>query len=164
MSESEYLQWLRSTHSRSRKLDVYAGFVKKQLERDRSLSAAAIHDRLREHFATFPVVSDKTVYNFVERCRQEYKLPKSKLKQQRQYERREETPYGMYAQVDFGEMWMLHPGHARHKVHFMVMVLCRSRQKFYYYQSSTFTSESAAIAHDAAFEYFGGQQHQSSSR
>ena len=157
MSEAEYMLWLQSTHSRRRKLDVYGGFVKKQLERDSSLSAAAIHDRLREQFVTFPCVSDKTVYNFVEKCRKEFNLPKAKLKGYRQYERREETPYGMYAQVDFGEMWMLHPGHARHKVHFMVMVLCRSRQKFYYYQSSPFTSESAVLAHELAFEYFGGQ-------
>lgn len=157
MSECEYVSWLNSTRTRSRKLDVYAGFVKRQLESDSSLSAAAIHDRLREQFATFPPVSDKTVYNFVEKCRRDYGLPKAVAKGCRQYERREETPYGMYAQVDFGEMWMPHPGHARHKVRFMVMVLCRSRQKFYYYQSAPFTSESAVLAHDAAFEYFGGQ-------
>ena len=157
MSEPEYFKWLNSTHSRSRKLDVYTGYVRGQLERDPTLSAAAIHDRLREQFPTLPQVSEKTVYNFVERCRRSYDLPKRAVPRVRQYERREETPYGEYAQVDFGEQWMAAAGGVRHKVRFMVMVLCRSRQKFYWYQSKSFTAADAVRAHDAAFEYFGGQ-------
>ena len=157
MSESEYFNWLESTGSRNHKLDVYMPFVRGQLERDATLSAAAIHDRLRENFPTLPKVSEKTVYNMVERCRKTYGLPKHETSEPRQYERREESGYGQYAQVDFGEKWMLTPGNARHKVRFMVMVLCRSRQKFYYFQSMPFTTESAVVAHDAAFEYFGGQ-------
>ena len=158
MSEPEYFKWLNSTHSRSRKLDVYTGYVRSQLERDPALSAAAIHDRLREQFPTLPQVSEKTVYNFVERCRRSYNLPKRPVPHVRQYERREETPYGEYAQVDFGEQWMqTYGGGGRHKVRFMVMVLCRSRQKFYWYQSRSFTAADAVRAHDAAFEYFCGQ-------
>ena len=157
MSESEYFNWLESTGSRNHKLDVYMPFVRGLLERDATLSAAAIHDRLRENFPMLPRVSEKTVYNMVERCRKTYGLPKHEASEPRQYERREESGYGQYAQVDFGEKWMLTPGNARHKVRFMVMVLCRSRQKFYYFQSMPFTAESAVVAHDAAFEYFGGQ-------
>ena len=157
MSESEYFKWLDGTGNRTRKLDVYMPFVKSQLERDATLSAAAIHDRLKENFPTLPEVSEKTVYNMVERCRKTYGLSKHETPEPRQYERRDESGYGEYAQVDFGEKWMLTPGNARHKVRFMVMVLCRSRQKFYYFQSAPFTAESAIVAHDAAFEYFGGQ-------
>ena len=157
MSESEYHSWLSGTYTRSHKLDVYMGYVRKLLEKDASLSSAAIHDRLREQFPSLPEVSEKTVYNFVERCRKSYDLPKHSPARVRQYERRDETPYGAYAQVDFGEQWMVTGGGGRHKVHFMVMVLCRSRQKFYWYQSKVFTSGDAVMAHDAAFEYFGGQ-------
>lgn len=157
MSESEYVKWLDSTGNRTRKLDVYMPYVKSQLERDTTLSSAAIHDRLKENFPTLPEVSEKTVYNMVERCRRTYGLSKHESPDPRQYERRDESGYGEYAQVDFGEKWMLTPGHARHKVRFMVMVLCRSRQKFYYFQSAPFTAGSAIVAHDAAFEYFGGQ-------
>ena len=77
MSKAEYVKWLNSTCSRRRKLDVYMGFVKKQLERDRTLSSAAIHNRLQKQFATFPSVCAKTVYNFVEKCRRDFGLPKT---------------------------------------------------------------------------------------
>ena len=36
------------------------------------------------------------------------------------------------------------------------MVLSRSRQKFAYYQSKPFTSETAIYAHQLSFEYFQG--------
>ena len=157
MSESEYVSWLESTGNRTRKLDVYVPFVRSLLERDATLSSAAIHDRLLENFPTLPKVSGKTVYNMVEYCRRTYGLPKREPSEPRQYERRDETGYGEYAQVDFGEKWMLTPGNTKHRVRFMSMVLCRSRQKFYYFQSVPFTADTAVLAHDAAFEYFGGQ-------
>ena len=157
MSESEHLNWLEGTGNRVHKLDVYMPFIKSQLERDATLSAAAVHDRLKENFPTLPEVSGKTVYNMVERCRRTYGFSKREAPEPRQYERRDESGYGEYAQVDFGEKWMLTQGKGRHKVRFMVMVLCRSRMKFYRFQSAPFTAESAIVAHDAAFEYFGGQ-------
>ena len=42
------------------------------------------------------------------------------------------------------------------KVYFFAMVLSRSRQKFAYYQSKPFTSETAIYAHQLSFEYFQG--------
>ncbi len=96
MSESEYFKWLDGTGNRTRKLDVYMPFVKSQLERDATLSAAAIHDRLKENFPTLPEVSEKTVYNMVERCRKTYGLSKHETPEPRQYERRDESGYGEY--------------------------------------------------------------------
>ncbi len=102
-------------------------------------------------------VSDKTVYNFVERCRKLYDLPKKACSVPRIYERLGERDYGEYAQVDFDEKWMRRPCGSMHKVRFMTMILCRSRHKFCYLQSLPFTAESAVVAHAAAFAYFGGQ-------
>jgi transposase len=157
MSESEYYRWLEKSHYRIKKLDGYRDHIKALLRKDGSLSSAAIHDRLLENYPDLPIVSEKTVYNYVEYIRKSCSLPKRDPPKLRQYERREESPYGEYAQVDFGEKWMQTISGRRHKVYFMVMVLCRSRYKFYYYQSRSFTAESAILSHDKAFAFFGGQ-------
>lgn len=157
MNESEYFRWLTSIKRRRGKLDVYMSSVKGLLEGDATLSSAAIHDRLREKFPDMVKVSDKTVYNFVERCRKLYDLPKKACSVPRIYERLGERDYGEYAQVDFDEKWMRRPCGSMHKVRFMTMILCRSRHKFCYLQSLPFTAESAVVAHAAAFAYFGGQ-------
>jgi hypothetical protein len=68
-----------------------------------------------------------------------------------------ETEYGHQAQVDFGEYMMLTKESARKKVYFFDMVLCRSRQKYVYFQTRPFTAETAIVAHEKAFSYFGGQ-------
>ena len=39
----------------------------------------------------------------------------------------------------------------------MVMVLCRSRYKFVYFQDKPFTSETTVLAHDKGLQYFQGQ-------
>ena len=42
----------------------------------------------------------------------------------------------------------------RIRVYFMVMILCWSRFKYAWFQDRPFTSESASLAHEKAFEYF----------
>ena len=48
----------------------------------------------------------QTVSNFVNRVRLNHNLPKGSEKSYRPYEKQPETPYGQYAQCDFGEHWM----------------------------------------------------------
>ena len=71
----------------------------------------------------------KTVSNFVQHIRTKYEISKTSEQSQRQYSQVEETEYGEYAQVDFGEMWMQYSDGRRKKVYFFVMILCRSRKK-----------------------------------
>lgn len=84
----------------------YETFVVNELRLWSFLSAPQIHDRLRENFPDLPDVTEKTVFNFVNRIRLTYNIPKETEKSCRPYEKQAETPYGKYVQVDLGERWM----------------------------------------------------------
>lgn len=139
------------------KLDPYEGFVVDYLTEFPFVSAAQVHDHLREKKPDFPKVSDKTVFNFVRRLRLTHDIPKEEEDEPRQMRKLPETAYGEYAQVDFGERTMYTADGSRVRVYFMVMVLSRSRYKFVYFSRTPFTSALAVYAHGLAFSYFGGK-------
>lgn len=156
MTESDFLSSQSYDRQYSHKLDGYTDFVVGELRRWPFLSSAQVHDHLREHFSDLPTVSERTVYNFVTRLRVEHNLPKSVEKSFRPYERQPETPYGRYAQADFGERWMTTALGTQKKVYFFVLCLSRSRYKFVHLSERPFTTAMAVYAHELAFEYFGG--------
>lgn len=139
------------------KLDAYEDYVVGLLDKYPSLSAAQVHDRLREHYPNLENVSEKTVFNFVRRMRLTHNIPKDAEESTRQMNKLPETAYGEYAQVDFGEFWMRNQHGSRTKVYFFVMVLSRSRYKYVYFSKKPFNSELAVYAHELAFQYFGGK-------
>lgn len=157
MDEQEFGLFLRRSQQLHKKLTPYEGFIKALLEKYPFLSAAQIEDRLKEQYPDFLPVHSKTIYNFTQYIRRKCHLHKEKVKEPRVYEKLPESPFGDFAQVDFGQAYMLTKNESRKKVYFMAMVLCRSRQKFIYFQSTPFTSLCASRAHILAFEYFGGQ-------
>lgn len=157
MSEESFHQWLEKSKNLPKKLQFYYDYVHKKLEAHPYLSAAQIEDRLKEDFSDLPPVHSKTVYNFTESIRARYGIKKQAEKQPRQYQKLPEPDYGAYAQVDFGQYYMSTQGPSRKKVYFFVMVLCRSRQKFVYFQTTPFTSASTVSAHEKALLYFEGQ-------
>ncbi len=154
MTEQEYGEFLTKQSERKKELLLYENFVKERLERFSDTSAAQMHDWLKEHHADFPKVDPKTVYNFVHWIRDKYNLPLVSMP--RQYLVVEELPYGQQAQVDFGTTNMRTSSHSRIKVYFFVMTLSRSRYKFIWFISRPFTDELAVLAHELAFQYFGG--------
>ena len=119
-------------------LDPYESKVYGWLDEHPDLSASQIHDWLRERYDNLPEVNGKTVYNFVKYIRAKYNIEKPILSAPREYGKVEETPYGEYAQVDFGEMWMQDEGKRKVKVYFFVMILCRSRKKYVWFSKSPF--------------------------
>ena len=155
MDENHYHSWIERLRTRPKVLEPYRDKVAELLRKDRSLSSPAICDRLKELNDDFPYICEKTMYNFVKSVREQEGLPKEKSC--RQYEMLEETAYGEYAQVDFGQHWMPMQDGKRIQIYFMVMILCRSRAKYVYFSDRPFTSEKAVEAHGKAFEYFGGQ-------
>ncbi len=157
MEEEVFHNWIEQTRHLPKKLQDYYNYVKDMLESYPYLSASQIEDRLKEQFANLPDVHSKTVYNFVNSIRRRHQIDKGKQKKLRQYEKLAEPAYGDQAQVDFGEYYMQTSGSARKKVYFFVMVLCRSRQKYVYFQSQPFTSHTTVQAHEKAFVYFNGQ-------
>ena len=140
---------------RKRKLEAFEGFIKQLLQDAPFLSAAQIYDRLKEHYPDLPYVSERTVYNTVRLVREREDLPKTQ-EPTRQMSKVADCEYGEKAQVDFGEKWMRNAKGKQIKVHFMVMVLMRSRYKFVYLQNVPFTSKTTVYAHHLAFKYFGG--------
>lgn len=157
MSEESFHKWFENGRNLPKKLHLYFDYVRKTLEAHPYLSAAQIEDRLKENFADLPLVHSKTVYNFTESIRSRFGIKKQAEKQPRQYEKLPEPDYGTYAQVDFGQYYMITQNASRKKVYYFVMVLCRSRQKFVYLQTIPFTSASTVFAHEKAFTYFEGQ-------
>jgi transposase len=154
MNEQEYEEFLTRQSNRQKKLLPYENFVRKHLKKFRDTPAAQMHDWLKEHHQEFPVVSQKTVFNFVSWVREQHRLPI--LKTERQYQQAEETLYGKQAQVDFGEYNIRTTTGRRTKVFFFTFVLSRSRYKYVWFTDRHFTAEIAIEAHEKAFEYIGG--------
>ena len=154
MSEREYEVFISNQGDRRKILLPYEDFIKERLVLYQDTPAAQMHDWLKEHFADFPQVSQKTVFNFVHWVRDKSNLPR--IKPVRQYQIVEETPYGKQAQVDFGEYNMRTCSGKRVKVCFFTFVLSRSRFKFVWFIDKYFTAELAVKAHELAFEFIQG--------
>lgn len=155
MSREEFEKFSDNITNKPFCLEPYKEFIVQRLSQFPDTPAAQMHDWLKEHYPDFPHLSPKTVYNYVMKLRSDYSIPKTTAKE-RQYKALPLTPPGMYAQVDFGHKKLRSSDGKMHTVHFMVMLLCNSRQKFIYFQDKPFTSETAVIAHEKAFEYFKG--------
>lgn len=152
--DRDYERLLQNVSDRNKLLQPYESFVKSKLEQYRDTSSAQMHDWLKEHFADFPSVSAKTVFNFVALVRQKYHLPK--IEPVRDFQMVEETPYGMQAQVDFGEYNLRDSQGKRIKIFFFISVLSRSRYKYVWFSDQRFSSELSIQAHENTFRFMGG--------
>jgi len=159
MNEEEFLSSNSYKRVFNYKLDDYEKFIHSRLETHPYLSSAQIHDRLKEFYNDFPNINPKTVYNYVQRIRCKYNIPKSEEDLTRRYDKIPDSPFGKYAQVDFGERYLQDDNGKYIKVYFFAMVFCRSRCKFTYFQQTPFTTKTTIYAHELAFEYFGGIPH-----
>lgn len=155
MDRSEFEAFSESITNKPFILEPYKDFIVARLSLFQDTPAAQMHDWLKEHYPDFPDVSPRTVYNYVMKLRSEYNLPKIAVNE-RIYKALPLDPPGQYAQVDFGHKKMRSSDGKMHTMHFMVMILCHSRYKFVWFQNKPFTSETAVIAHEKAFEYFHG--------
>lgn len=154
MSEEEYEQYLLLTYERKKLLTHFETFVANKLKLYQDTPAAQMHDWLKESHDGFPEVSPRTIYNFVMFVRQKHNIPI--VRAYREYFPIEELPYGEQSQVDFGEYNMRTSNSKRKKVVFFAMVLSRSRMKYIWFIDSPFTAEAVVMAHENAFEFFGG--------
>lgn len=154
LTELEYEQFLQQQGERKKELVPYENFVKARLSRYPETSAAQMHDWLKEHYADFPLVDSKTVFNFVCWVRQKYHL--QKIGSQREYAMVPECAYGAQAQVDFGEYNLRNSQGRSVKVYFFILTLSRSRYKYAFFTTAKFTTELSVQAHQQAFAYFEG--------
>jgi len=100
MSPEEMQAFIESVKTRRKKLDPFESQVLQWLREYPDLSAAQIHDWLKERRLDANVC-ESTVRHFVRHLRERHGIPKSKP--MRQYEAVEDPPMGQQMQVDFGE-------------------------------------------------------------
>jgi transposase len=154
MSEADYAAFLVSKETRDKLLARYESFVHDKLTAHPAVSAAQMHDWLKEYHADFAHISPKTVYNFVMALRQKYNIPLEEVV--REYFVVEELPYGQQAQADFGHYILRGTEERRKRIHFFVMMLSRSRMKFVKFSDTPFTTLMTIEVHEEAFKFFCG--------
>lgn len=154
MDPGEFEEFLSKPLPRNKILSPYKDFVLGRLKLFPATSAAQVFDWLKETYPDLPPVTERTVYNFVMFLRMEHNLPKDPAA--REFFAVEVTPYGEYAQVDFGQFIMDCGNRKRKKVYFFAMVLSRSRAKYVCFLDSSFTAGEVCICHEKSFGYFGG--------
>jgi len=154
MSEAAYASFLESKEIRDKLLTPYESFVHDKLIAHPGVSAAQMHDWLKEYHPDFVHTAAKTVYNFVMALRQKYNIPLEEAV--REYFVVEQLPYGQQAQADFGHYILRGTENCRKRIHFFVMMLSRSRMKFLQFSDVPFTTRMTIDAHEEAFKFFSG--------
>ncbi len=145
--------WMASCQTRSKKLDVHEETILHWLKEHPDLSASQVYDWLLEK-RLVEQISESTVRNYVRQMRERHHIPKQILS--RQLESVEDPPMGSQIQADFGET-KVKDVHGRWvKLHFMSFVLSHSRFKYAYWLDRPFTSRDVVVAHEQAFQFFGG--------
>ena len=154
LSEVEYTNFLKAREVRDRLLNPYEPFVLEKLQAHPGVSAAQMHDWLKEYHPDFVHTASKTVYNFVMSVRQKYNIPLEEPT--REYFMVTELPYGQQGQADFGQYILRSSEDKRKRIYFFVMMLSRSRMKFVRFSHCPFTTSTAIEAHEEAFRFFCG--------
>ena len=153
LSPDQMQAFVEAVKTRRKKLDPLQSQVLQWLRDYPDLSAAQIHDWLKERRLDAGVC-ESTVRNFVRNLRQRHGIPKSKP--MRQYEAIEDPPMEQQMQVDFGET-KAHDLH-QHLVRLwcITFVLSHSRYKYVEWLDRPFTTADVIRCHENAFAFFGG--------
>ena len=154
MDEKAYAQCVIESKSRTKILDPYREYIKRQIEDYHEITCPIIYDHLREEYPGLEVAA-RTLRDYVMALREELGLPTGTVI--RQYSEVAELPAGMQAQVDMGEKIMRDFYGKAVKVYIFAMVLSHSRKKFLYLQDHKFNAKEFVYAHDLAFRYYGGR-------
>jgi transposase len=155
MTEEQFDEYAEKKGTKTRLLDPYKDFIKAYLDKYQETPSAVMYDKLKEQFSSIPKVDPKTVYNYVMMVRRDFGIIRVSASE-RQYSAVPDLPPGKQAQVDFGEKKLRTSTGEWVKVYFFIMLLCYSRHKFIVFRSKPFTSQDAVLAHEKAFEFFGG--------
>ena len=106
LSPLEFERFSDNITNKSCSLDEFTDFVVERLILFQDTSTAQMHDWLKEKHPNFPHVSQRIVYNFVMKVRKDYNLQRVAINE-RVYGPVPETPPGKYAQVDFGQSFLV---------------------------------------------------------
>lgn len=154
MTEDEYITYYLESKERSKIMDPFHDYVLTRIAEHPEITSSIIYDNLREEFAGFSP-SYRSVRLYVCNLREKEGIP-APLKV-RQYGENPELPFGFQAQVDMGQKVMKDVNGKMVKVYIFAMVLSSSRYKYVRFQLEPFTAQTFVMAHDRAFQYFGGR-------
>ena len=142
------------TKERQQNLSLYEGVVIGWLEKHPDMTAAQVHDWLKEHYQV--KIAERTVRRYVGNIRKKHGIPKDKG-ETRQYTAVEDPPMGQQMQVDIGEIWVIDAyKRCRTKLYCVAAVLSHSRYKWGEWQNQPLTSARFIQALQSCFEYMGG--------
>lgn len=134
-------------------LDNYREFILSILRVCPQTRETNILYRLREEFPDFEC-RKTTFYKYMRKLREQTGFVQFTG---RVTSLREESPPGYEAQVDFGQYRMKDMYGKPVRVYFFCMVLAYSRMHYVYFSRDPFTTKTAILAHEYAFQYFGGR-------
>lgn len=162
ISKSQYFKWCLLTeetfmrhlkNKKSESIENYREFIVSILEITPQINDTTILSRCIEEFDDFDIPR-MTFLRKIKKIREESGYVKTK---RRLFGVTEETLPGYEAQVDFGQTKIKDMyGHMVH-LYFFCMILSYSRMKFCYFSRDPFTTKTAILAHDFAFQFFGGR-------
>lgn len=139
---------------RQQNLTLYEGVVTDWLKQYPDMTAAQVHDWLKEHYQVG--VAERTMRRFVENIRKKHSIPKVKGNE-RQYAAVEDPPMGHQMQVDIGETWVVDAyKRSRRKLYCVAAVLSHSRYKWGIWYTRALTTKQFIQALGTCFEYMGG--------
>lgn len=153
MNFDEASEWVISTGSRTKKLDMHRDLILSWLKEHPDLSSAQVEDWLKERYPSIKIGSS-TVRGYVSEIRDIYHIPK--VVRIRDHEAVEELPMGQQIQVDWGGITVKNPEKKPIKLYFITFVLSHSRYKYVEWLDRPFTTRDTIRCHEKAFQFFGG--------
>lgn len=139
---------------RRRCLELYDGVVLDWLRTYPDISAAIVHDWLKEHYQV--TVHDRTVRRYVGKLRKAHDIPKVHTKE-RPYQAVEELPMGQQMQVDIGIATVADAStFSARKLYCIGCVLSHSRYKWGKWFATPPTTSQFTATLEECFEHLGG--------
>jgi transposase len=148
-------QKLQSRNTRAKKADQYQDQILNWLKEYPDIQASQIYYWIQEKVNGDPGFAESTLRTYVRNLRKEHNIPKTtKL---RVYEAIDDPPMGQQMQVDMGEQWVYRMDKiTRIKLYVIAFVLSHSRYKYAKWFDRPLTTADVILAHEQAFQYFGG--------
>ncbi|MZP31484.1 IS21 family transposase [Heliobacterium undosum] len=154
MTPDEFTSCRSAATTRKNKHDPYADILVHWLTEHPDLSAAQVHDRLKQHYAEYRE-SERTLRRFLSKLRRKHSLPKP-CHHERQYQAVVDPPMGQQVQVDFGFAWATTESGRKIRVYGFGAILSHSRYRYLEWRATPFTTASLCETFERCWAYFGG--------
>ncbi|MDD4766206.1 MAG: IS21 family transposase [Desulfotomaculaceae bacterium] len=153
MTPDEFAHMKTKSKQRKKKLQSYEDKIVGWLKRFPDITAAEIHDWLKEHYPDYQG-KERTLRRYVGRLRDKHNIKKPI--NLRQYQAVDELPMGYQAQVDLGQINLTDTRGKKVTLYGFGMVLSHSRYKYVEWDDKSLNTTRFIQMHYRAFEFMGG--------